>query len=220
MGWRLHRGGRWRGWLGRRFGGDAVVGDRVWRRALHVFGLAVLFYYLLPWELVGPVTKEEVLLAALAAVLSLELARHVAGIEMPTIREHEERRVASFAWFAVALVAAVLLFPEAVAVAVVLGAALVDPLIGEMRRRESARAWYPALPLLVYGGFAVSALLLVGRWHLVPALGTSVALAVVAVGVEHPRHAWPDDDLTMTVVPGALLTLVLWLAPALPTLGP
>jgi dolichol kinase len=217
---RLHRGGRWRSWLGARFGGDAALGDRVWRRCLHLFGVAVLLYYLLPVQLAPWLSTEEVLLAALAMVIVLEIARHTVGVDLPTLREHEEHRVASYTWFAIGLVVAVLLFPRPIAVAAVLGTALVDPLIGELRLSPARRRWYPAGAGAVYAGLALASFAFVGRWATLPSVAMAVVMTIVALLVESPKLAWLDDDLTMTLVPGALATAVLFFAPGFPTFVP
>ncbi|HLY76742.1 MAG TPA: hypothetical protein VKT21_02510, partial [Thermoplasmata archaeon] len=130
---KLHTGGRVRRWLGARLGGDFELGDRAYRRFPHCLGALVLFYYVLPRTLIAWFTAEDLLLIALGLVLLLEVLRWTAGAELPTIRPYEKRRVASYTFYAVALVAAVLLFPLPVALVVVLGTAFVDPLIGELR---------------------------------------------------------------------------------------
>jgi hypothetical protein len=216
---RLHREGRLRGWLGRQFGGDAVLGERIWRRCLHVLGAVVLVYYLLPAGFFWILPNSAVLLLALFVVLGLEILRWAGRLELPTIRAFEHRRLASFAYFAIALVAAVLLFPEAIAVAVVLGAALVDPLIGELRLRPSRRWAYPAVPLLAYGAIAVWALGSVGAWSWASALLLGAIAAGVAVGVERLRYRHLDDDLTMTLLPGIVLAVLVFVAPGIRTLG-
>ncbi len=213
---RLHRGGRFRTWLGRRFGGDLELGDRVWRRILHLLGALVLVYYLLPPDPLPGLPRWSLLLAALAGVLSVELLRHAASLELPTIRGFEGPRMASYSYFAVALVLAVLLFPEAIAVAVVLTTAFVDPLIGELRRRAAPRAVTVLGPLLVALGLAALALRFVGGWSPPAAVLGAALLAAIAVFVERWRIPYLDDDLTMTVLPGAALALLLLAAPGLP----
>ncbi len=205
---RLHRSGRFRRWLGNRLGGDLELGDRIWRRVLHGLCAAVLVYYLLPngFFLVAP--KEVVLILALLAVLVLELLRHLVGLELPTIRPYEQKRVASFAFFAVALVLAVLLFPEPIGAAVVLGTALVDPLAGEMRVAGYRRAALWSVPAVVYAGLAFVGLQVVGRWPIVDAIGLAFLAAPIAVAVERPKSRWVDDDLAMTFVPAIVLYVV------------
>ena len=214
---RLHRGGRWRAWLGARFGGDAELGDRIWRRCLHFGGVLVLLYYLLP-PVIGPLSAELALLLALAAVLVLEGMRHAAGWELPTIRPWESRRVASYAYFAVALVAVVLLIPEPIAVAAVLGVSFVDPLLGELRLRRVGRPLASLAGAGVYVLLGFSALVLVGRWSGPGAAVGALVAAVVGVAVESPRWAPIDDDLAMTVVPAVTLWLIVTLAPGLPAI--
>ena len=160
MGWRLHTGGRFRTWLGARFGGDLALGDRLWRRILHGLGAAALIYYVLPTDFFIVLPKVDVLLLALAAVLVLEGLRHAIGLEIPTIREYEREWIGSFAVFATAIVAVILIFPEPIAAAVVLGTALVDPLAGELRLRHGSRAVELGVPFVAYSLLAFAGLAL------------------------------------------------------------
>jgi hypothetical protein len=209
---RLHRGGRTRAWIGRLLGGDETLGDRVWRRTLHVAGAAVLLVYVLPPTIFGPVPVRVVLVAALIGVLLLEVLRHRAGWELPTIRPHEHRRIASFALYAIGLVFAVLVFPEAVAVAVILGAALIDPLLGELRLHGGPIGSITAAGALAYFALAGPALYLLGHHGLVPSAILGAVAAFLGVAAEGPTSWVPlDDDLAMIVVPGLALTAILLL---------
>jgi dolichol kinase len=170
----------------------------------------VLLVYVLPSTTFGPIPVRVVLIGALAGVLLLEVLRHLAGWELPTIRPHEERRVASFALYAIGLVIAVLAFPEAVAVAVVLGAAFIDPLLGELRLWNDSLPQTMAAGALVYFLIAAPALYLVGHFEWAVAAGLGLVAAVIGVAVEGPVSLVPlDDDLTMTILPGAVLTILL-----------
>jgi hypothetical protein len=208
MGWRLHTGGRFRTWLGARFGGDLALGDRLWRRILHGLGAAALIYYALPTDFFILVPKVYVLLAALAAVLTLEVLRHAVGLELPTIREYEREWVGSFAVFATAIVAVILIFPVPIAAAVVLGTALVDPLAGELRQRHGPRAVEIGVPFAAYSVLAFAGMAAIGRWPLVDSAGLAVVAGAIAVAVERPKVWWFDDDLAMTLVPAVALYLV------------
>jgi hypothetical protein len=205
MGPRLHRGGKFRRWLGARFGGDFALGDRLWRRTLHILGAVALVYYALPnnFFLIAP--KEYVLLAALALVLILEILRHAIGLELPTIRPYEESRVGSFAIFGTAIVIAILLFPLPIACAVVLGTAVVDPLAGELRANPRHRRVDVALPFAVYSGLAFFGLAELGNWPALPSVGLALLAGAIAVAVERPKVWWVDDDLAMTLVPALAL---------------
>ena len=209
MGVRLHRGGRWRRWLGARLGGDEALGDRVWRRVLHGAGAVVLVYYLVP-TLLPPVPNAVLALAVLLALLVVELLRLRGHLELPTIRPYERDRVGSYAYFALALVGAVLLLPRPVAVVVVLGTAIVDPVAGELRRAYGPGARATLLPLVTYAAIALPTLLWVGHWAPGWAVPAALASAALAVAVERPKPGVVDDDLAMTALPGLLLALVSW----------
>ncbi|MCI4347141.1 MAG: hypothetical protein L3J97_00795 [Thermoplasmata archaeon] len=206
-------GGRWRRWLGERLGGDFELGDRAWRRILHFFGAAVLLYYMLPSNVVGGFTREELLLTALGLVLVLELLRWAGGVELPTIRTYERARIASYVFYAIALVAAVLLFPLPIALVVVLGTAFVDPLIGELRLSPRMRSTYPWFPGVVYVLLGSGALILGTHWPPFPAVIFAGVAGVVALAVERPKIRDLDDDLAMTLVPALVLAAMTLLAP-------
>jgi hypothetical protein len=202
---RLHSGGRFRRWLGAQFGHDEVWGDRLWRRIVHGAGALILVYYVIPTDFFVLVPKVDVLLAALAAVLVLEGLRHLVGLELPTIRSLERRRVASFAFYAVALVGAVLLAPLPIAAAVVLGTAIVDPLAGELRDSARYRRLYPTLPFGVYAALAFVALVPVGGWPGLVSVPLALIAAAVGLAAEYPKLVWVDDDLVMMAAPALVL---------------
>jgi hypothetical protein len=207
---------KFRRWLGSQFGEDAAGGDRIARRFTHGLGSLILIYYLLPVGVFLVVSKEVVLVAAVGAALVLEASRLVVGFDLPMIRPHEEKRVASYAFYAVALGLAVLLFPLPIAAAVVLGTALVDPIIGELRVHPSVRRLYPALPFVVYVALACVGLSWIGAWPLLWAVPLALLAAALAMLVEWPKVLWIDDDLTMTIVPALGLYGVGVLALGLP----
>lgn len=203
--WHLHRGGAFRRRLAAAFGRNEAAADQLWRRILHGAGAFVLVYFVLPVGFFVVAPKWAILLAVLAAVGILELLRLTAGVELPTIREYESGRPASYLFYAVALVVAVLLFPEPIAVTVVLGTALVDPLAGELRANPRWSRGPPFVPFAAYAAVAVASLSAVGRWPWTAALGLGLLAAAVGVAVERWRFRWLDDDLTMTVVPAIVL---------------
>jgi hypothetical protein len=214
---RLHSGGRWRTWLGARFGGGPELGDRIWRRILHFVGAAVLVYYLLPPRFFLVLSNEYALLLALAAVLGMEALRLRAGLELPTIRPWERHRVASYAYFAVALVVAVLAFPKAIAVAVVIGTAFVDPLIGELRlRSDIGRRWLWGIPFVAFGLITWDALIGVGHWGVAPAFLAAAVAGAIGTAVERPKLPYYDDDMAMVLAPGIALAVWIWLWPGFP----
>jgi len=205
MGLRLHGRGRFRRWLGARFGHDEAWGDRLWRRLVHATGSTVLLYYVVPGNFFVVAPKQDVLLGALAAALLLEALRHTVGLELPTIRPYEEHRIASFVFYAIALAGAILLFPLPIAVAVVLGTAFVDPIAGGLRESESMRRLYPYLPFGVYAGLAFVGLGIIGRWSVGWAVPLALLAAAIGLAAEYPKSRWVDDDLAMTFAPALVL---------------
>jgi hypothetical protein len=211
---RLHRGGKFRTWLGTRLGGDFALGDRAWRRILHAIGAVVLVYYPIPNDFFLIAPKEYILLGALAAVYVLEALRHLIGLQLPTIRPYEEgNRIGSFAIFGTAIVLAILIFPVPIACAVVLGTALVDPVAGEMRRHPRFRGWDIAVPFALFWGLAFVGLAAMGRWPAAPSFGLAAVAASIAVAVERPKVWWYDDDFAMALLPAVVLYVlgVVWL---------
>jgi hypothetical protein len=211
---RLHRGGGFRRWLGEKLGGDFALGDRAWRRIVHTFGLAVLIYYVLPPHILVILTTEEFALLLVGVVLAIEAARHILQLELPAIRPFEEDRIASYVYFAVALAAAVLIFPEPIAIVVVIGTATIDPFMGELRLSQRFHRLYPVVPVLLYAGMAFGVLgwMLPGSRIRIAVL--ALAAAVAAIAVERPNHRWVDDDLAMTLVPAVLLWVLVVVWPA------
>jgi hypothetical protein len=204
---RLHRSGRLRTWIGGRLGGDFALGDRVWRRILHGLCAVALVYYYLPAHFFLLVTNEVALLLALLLVLVLEVGRHIAGLELPTIRPYEQGRVASYAFFAIAIVAAILVLPEPIAAAVVLGTALVDPLVGELRVARATPAVLWGVPTLAYLLLAFVGLAVIGGWPVGISLGLAALAAPFAVAAERPTSRIVDDDLLMTFVPAVVMVV-------------
>ena len=217
MSLRLHRQGRFRRWLGARLGGDEALGDRAWRRIIHALGAAALVYEIIPNRFFVIAPKEAVLLAVLAVVLVLEALRHAVGLELPTLRDYERKRIGSYVFYSVALVAALLLFPLPISAAVILGTAWVDPLAGELRRPERRRGLYPAVPGVAYYGLAVVGMAFLGHWPLVAAAALGLLATPIALAAERARWGrWIDDDLAMTLAPAVALYVVGILALGLP----
>ena len=202
---RLHRGGRFRRWLGARFGGDEELGDRAWRRLLHASGASALLYFAVPKDFFLVLSKETVLLLVLAFVLLLEVLRHTVGLELPTLRPYETQRIGSYVFYALALTGAILLFPFPIAAAVVLGTSLVDPLAGELRAAPKFRRLYPGLPLVADWLLAFVGLGVLGGWPLADSAGLALLAAPVAIAAEWPKLSWIDDDLAMTFLPALAL---------------
>ncbi|MCI4334699.1 MAG: hypothetical protein L3K04_03615 [Thermoplasmata archaeon] len=187
--------------MGAWFAGDPTEGDRVYRRLLHVAAGISIIYYLVPVQILPGLSRAALLLIALLLVLSLEACRLAGWLVLPALRLHEERRPASFVYFGSAVVVALLVVPEAYAIVAIVGTALVDPLIGELRASPRGARAYPAVPLVVYAAIALPILSCLGGFPWASAAALAAAGALLAVAVESPQSRHLDDDLLMTLVP-------------------
>ena len=177
---------------------DEGTRARLLRRGIHVASAGLLSYYLLPPDMYGAgFPREAVVLTFLVPVLAIEAYRWKRRPKIPGLRENEKKRISAVAWGAVGLALAFVLFPQDIVVPCVLGLALVDPLIGELRL-----GWprgYPWIPLAAY--FLIC--LATGLGWAPSLLATAVAMAA-----EAPKVAEVDDDFRMLVAP--LVALWLW----------
>lgn len=171
---------------------------RLLRRAIHVASAGLLSYYLLPIGMFGTgLPREAVVLTFLIPVLAVESYRWKRRPEIFGLRDNEKKRLSAVAWGAVGLALAFVLFPQSIVVPCVLGLALVDPLIGELRN-----GWprgYPWIPSAAYFLICFAA----GIGWASAVLATAVALAA-----ESPKIPQVDDDFRMLVAP--LVALWLW----------
>jgi len=171
----------------------------VLRRLVHMMAPLSLVYYVLPdplWP--GAPSNQVLLLVLFEGILIFEALRLYFGWPIIGIRDYEYDRFSAAAWAALAMVVTLLFFPLALAAPAIIGMSLVDPLIGELRRRKSAL--YPSLPTAVYFIIVLATL-----WYFL-GLSTTVLLASaiatgLAIGIERVRTKYVDDDFLMTIVP-------------------
>jgi hypothetical protein len=177
---------------------DSDLRARLLRRGIHISSAGLLSYYLVPPDMWGVWPGRGILvLTFLVPVLAFEAYRQTHRTQIDGMRENERRRISAVAWGAVGIALAFLFFPQRHVVPCVIGAAFIDPLIGELRM-SMPRA-YPVLPAVLY--FAICLL-----------TGLSVFQALVAMFVamaaEAPKIAAVDDDFRMLVAPMVVLCLL------------
>lgn len=113
--------------------------------------------------------------------------------------------MAAYSWAAIGLATVFFTLPFEIAVPAVLGMAWVDPLIGELRSRESQL--YPQVPIAAYFVIVLLSLTLVLGFDLRILLVAGIT-APVAIWVEKQRWWRLDDDFTMMVIPAFLIALM------------
>jgi hypothetical protein len=130
--------------------------------------------------------------AALAVTMSFELARLLIGFRVPGMRSYEKDQISAGAWAGIALTVAFLFFPFELAAPVIVGMAIVDPVIGKLRKT----GWYPLFPYLLHLTIMVSIMgaLLPLDLRTVFAAAVASALALVAEGW---KTSYIDDDFLM-----------------------
>ncbi|MEW5760476.1 MAG: hypothetical protein AB1779_06905 [Candidatus Thermoplasmatota archaeon] len=176
--------------------------EKLLRRIFHMSAIVFLFYYLLPDNLWIDFPKNLAVLIVLMFILFIEIFRLSTRKIFFGLRENEKVRMASYAWAALGLSIGFIFFPMKYVVPVIIGMAIVDPLIGELRNSKYKNL-YPILPFAVYAlilfiflfQFSQSPLLI-----LFALVGSFVALAV-----EFPKIKYIDDDFLLIFVPLAFL---------------
>ncbi len=169
------------------------------RRFIHMLAPVFLVYYIVPdpiWE--GGPSKELLLIVVLVVVLIFEAFRLTYKPRILGMRSYEYRRISAVCWAAIGMTIAFLFFPLDYVAPALIGMGWVDPLCGELRRRDSGL--YPSLPLLVYFliAFLSMSYLMGGSAQVLVA---SIVATVVAIAIEKPRLRYLDDDFLMLVVP-------------------
>jgi hypothetical protein len=168
------------------------------RRALHMALAFSLLYYWVPDPLpVLGVSKPLAALAGVGVAAVLEAWRIRSGWVFFLFRDYEKKWVAGYFWYGAGCVMALVFFEPRLAVPSILGVALVDPLLGEMRDAGAKRA-APAIGIAAWAGIAAGANLVGGAatpWALVP-LGAVAAVTAETVKVPHI-----DDNFLMIAAP-------------------
>jgi len=180
------------------------------RRLTHVLIAFAPLYYSIPVDLPYVGLRRWVLLIAFFAAVSMfEAIRLWKGITFLGLRPHERTQIASFAWAAAGITLVLWLFPHEIATAALIGMAIVDPLIGELRNSIDARIAVP-VSSGVYLVLCISALLLSSEMSFLFAGALASVGAAVAIASENLEIKYVDDDFLMAVLPAVAMT-ALWL---------
>lgn len=167
------------------------------RRFLHVGMIVVpgLYYYFGVSRLA--------LWVLLLLLIVLEMVRLVKGFQIFGQREHESKRISSFAWGAGALLIVLLFAPKMFAYPIVATCALVDPLMGELRRFQLS-SWSVAV-----AGVLLTMLIWLLAWHwLMTPWWWAIIMGPLSVAAEWPQLKWIDDNAMMQLIPLVVVLLV------------
>jgi hypothetical protein len=109
------------------------------------------------------------------------------------------------AWAGIALVFAFLFFPIEVTAPAIFGMAFIDPMCGELRKRNSR--FYPNLPKLAYFVLVMAIMIAIVGLSIGVVVAAALA-ALVAISVEKTKTRFLDDDFTMLVIPLLVIAIV------------
>ncbi|MFT7463929.1 MAG: hypothetical protein ACI9EF_002277 [Pseudohongiellaceae bacterium] len=184
------------------------------RRVFHVSmaAIPVLWYWHVGSleEALGQ-SRQTLLGWTLSILVVLEFLRISRGITVFGQRNYEARQFSAMGWGSVSVGATLYFAPAlgvqgaAMGLPIIWSLAIVDPLLGELRRAGKPNGFVFA------AGVATTAAIWVcsGLWLGAP-LWLAAIMAPLTVAAEWPRIRWIDDNATMTLVP---LVAALALAP-------
>jgi hypothetical protein len=177
------------------------------RRLIHLFCgplLCWLYYFhsaaLLQWL---DLSSAELVIALFSLTAVVEAARIHLAIVPIGMRDFEDRQISSATWalFGFYIVFLFLNKPN-YAVPIVFSLALVDPIIGELKRVASKRATY-------YSGAIVALLIWLGfSWYFQFPAWLAVLMAPITVLSEWCAKRHLDDNFTMLFIPLIVVLLV------------
>lgn len=197
------------------------MGDKTWRRLVHLCGPVLLIYFLFPEKLLGIIPRQILPLSVLVIVLAIEVYRLKSKRRFAGLRDYERNRVAAYAWAGIGLALAVLLpFPLPLVVACIIGLSWIDPLIAVLRGLKGSKKKrplyiYPLVPFIAYFLIALVSLKLLSPLELVYVPVFALVGAITAIGAEYLNLRYIDDDFLMLIVPLLVLT-GMWLSLNLP----
>ena len=178
-----------------------------YRRAIHAFSAIFLVYYIFPDVYWITVTKKCVVILTVAVFAVFEVMRIrklIKNRKIFGLREYEENRFGSYLYFGIGAAILLLFFPQQIAIPSILGAAFVDPAIGELRGKTGKMTAYIA-------GFTLSLFFFSFTWFNAPFPFPFIAPVIGASGAvvgEIKKFRWVDDDLLIQLIPAVLLGIL------------
>ena len=178
--------------------------QEIFRRIFHMTAVVYLAYYLLPEELLPGFYKRYGVLIIVFIALFVEGVRLKTGKIFFGLRKYEKKQISAFAWFAIGMGCALLLFKMEYVVPVVIGMAFTDPLIGEIKRRREKL--YPVIPIIFYGTIVFLCLFFLTEVTIILLILFTLMATLSAIFAEWWKIKYIDDDFLMIVIPLVVLS--------------
>jgi len=179
----------------------------VLRRIIHISMVFVPFLYYFYGETIAnsfAISLNSLVVITLIIILLLEGIRLIFNITLLGQRQHEAKQISSFAWGAMGLCMVLLFAPgKAYGIPIIACLALVDPLMGELRRLKIHRIIVALIGIVVAGLiWLLSAYLLGTPFWIV------WVIAPLTIAAEWPNLKWIDDNATMQLIPLIIILLI------------
>ena len=176
------------------------------RRGIHLAMSFLPFLYFEFGEDVADMvslTLEQVVSCVILLAVFGEALRLRMGLTVVGQRSYEAKQVSALAWGALGVGMVFLLTPDpAYAYPLILSLSLGDPLLGELRRKESSTQ------TVILAGVLGIAVIWAGCAYLVETPWLFVPLmAPICVAAEWPRLRYIDDNATMLLIPLAVVLI-------------
>lgn len=164
----------------------------------HTGGAAFILYYLFPKKIIFGIPREILLILLIIFPISTELNRLIRKRDFIGLHAREEGKIASYMWFAVCSGALMLFLPQKIAAPCIVSAALIDPVLGELKRFGRITAILLAIgaSFLIFSAFEYSIML-------------ALVAAIVGVIAEYPNLKFLDDDVLMQIVPAIIIGIII-----------
>lgn len=188
------------------------LGEKV-RRTVHLCLAGLIIYYWLPTRILY-IEKRYLVVLLMIGVLLSDLFRIHRNISVFGERRYERKRISALSWVAIGVGIGFLYFPRYIVVPSIVSMALIDPLLGHLRRRRSGRGtgmdddtlngdmgWTPPVPVsLSIIIFFISMLVLANTpfWEVIV---LSILGGIISVASERPQIRNIDDDFLMMICP-------------------
>ena len=192
------------------------LGGHAFRRATHVSMASIPYLYYVHGETISSffsLEPRQFVSVICILILVVEAFRIRSGIVIVGQREYESRQISALAWGALAVSMAILIAPEGegegmksgkYGAPLILGMTLVDPLMGEVKRKKKD------LSMAIIAGLIVSYSVWFGCHFF---FGTEIIvaflLAPMTVLGEIPSTKIIDDNATMVLLPLSALVILL-----------
>lgn len=204
--------------------------DHLIRRCIHLFSGIVVVYYILPESILYLPAKFWLIFLFGFIPFMIEFLRTKKGSLFLGQREHEERRIGSWAWAIWTSGAIMLVLPQEIAVPVIVTYSVADPVIGEIRLWRKWLVWplggvfilamFTAFGYPIYLGIFAAffmvigeALEIIGTFRLRPELFRLYSNAPFVENINIPFKT--DDNATTQLVPALALGLVYLFYPSI-----